>query len=111
MKKYRNDDFDFTARYIAFFDIAGERWKPDQRGVLVEEVKSGSWAELASLYVGDLLVEVDGSPVTDVESLKTSMETIAKEKKSFLVMKVLRGIHTAYLEFEPAWKNNVSGTK
>ena len=111
MKKYRNDDFEFTARDIAFFDIAEERWKPEQRGVLVEEVKSGSWAELASLYVGDLLVEVDGNPVTDVESLKTIMETVAKEKKTFLVMKVLRGIHTAYLEFEPAWKNNVSGTK
>jgi len=111
MKKYRNDDFEFTARDIAFFDIAEKRWQPGQSGVLVEEVKSGSWAELASLYAGDLLIEVDGQPVNDVESLKIIMETVAKERKNFVVVKVLRGVHTAFLEFEPAWNNHVSNSK
>jgi serine protease Do len=104
MKKYRNDDFEFTARDIAFFDIAEEQWKLDQRGALVEEVKPGSWAELGALYVDDLIVEVDRQPISDVDSLKTLMEKVAQEKKEFLVVKVLRGIHTAYLEMEPTWK-------
>src|SRR5207245_139635 len=104
MKKYRNEDFEFTARDIAFFDIAEEQWRLDQRGALVEEVKPGSWAELGSLYNDDLIVEVDKQPVTDVDSLKPLMDDIAQKKKQFVVMKVLRGIHTAYLEFEPAWK-------
>jgi len=104
MKKYRNDEFEFTVRDIAFFDIAEEQWKPSQRGALVEEVKSGSWAELGSLYSDDLIVEVDGQPVTDVDSLKTIMEKIVADKKAFVVMKVVRGIHTAFLELEPTWK-------
>jgi serine protease Do len=111
MKKYRNNDFEFTARNLAFFDIAEERWQPEQQGALIEQVTSGSWAELGTLFAGDLLLEVDGQPVRDVDSLKAIMETVARERKSFLVMKVLRGVHTAYLEFEPAWKNNVTGTK
>jgi serine protease Do len=104
MKKYRNDDFEFTARDVAFFDIAEEQWKPGQRGALVEEVKSGSWAELGSLYGDDLIIEVDGQPVQDVDSLRKIMEEIAANKKAVVVIKVLRGIHTAYLELEPAWK-------
>ncbi len=104
MKKYRNDDFEFTARNVAFFDRADEEWPADQRGVLVDDVKSGSWAELGSLYVDDLIVEVDGQPVKDVDSLKRIMSDIAENKKPSVVMKVLRGIHTAYLELEPAWK-------
>ena len=104
MKKYRNDDFEFTVRDIAFFDVAEEQWKPGQRGALVEDVKSGSWAELGSLYSDDLITEVDGQPVTDVDSLKAIMDKIAADKKSFVVMKVLRGIHTAFLELEPTWK-------
>ena len=104
MKKYRNDDFEFTVRDIAFFDVAEEQWKPDQRGVLVEEVKSGSWAELGSLDADDLIVSVDGEPVKDSETLKSIMERIARERRPWVVMKVLRGIHTAFLEFEPAWK-------
>ncbi len=104
MKKYRNTDFEFTARDIAFFDIAEQRWKPGQRGALVEDVKSGSWAELGSLYGDDLITEVDGQPVQDVDSLKRIMDDIAANKKTFVVMKALRGIHSVFLELEPAWK-------
>jgi serine protease Do len=105
MRKYRNDDFEFTARDVGFFDAAEERWRQEQRGARVEEVKPGSWAELGSLYVDDLIVEVDGHPVTDVDSLKGAMAGVARDKKPFVVVKVLRGIHTAFLELEPAWKN------
>jgi serine protease Do len=104
MKKYRNDDFEFTVRDVAFFDVAEEQWKPGQRGAWVEEVKSGSWAELGALGIEDLIMEVDGHPIKDVESLKQAMEEVSQKKNPFVVMKVLRGIHTAYLEMEPAWK-------
>jgi serine protease Do len=104
MKKYRNEDFEFTARDLSFFDAAEQRWQLDQQGALVEDVKPGSWAELGSLYLEDLIVEVDGQPVTGVESLKSVLTEVAREKKPFVVMKVRRGIHTAYLEMEPTWK-------
>ncbi len=104
MKKYRNEDFEFTARDVSFFDTAEQEWSPEQRGALVEDVKSGSWAELGALYVDDLIVEVDGQPVKDIDGLKKILVGIAQEKKPFVVMKVLRGIHTAFLELEPAWK-------
>lgn len=104
MKKYRSDDFEFTARDVAFFDTAQERWPAGQRGALVEEVKPGSWAELGTLYVGDLITEVDGQPVKDVDSLKPILIQIARDKKAYVVLKVLRGIHTTFLELEPSWK-------
>jgi len=53
---------------------ADEQWKQDQKGALVEDVKSGSWAELGALYVGDLIVEVDGQPVTNVDSLHAALD-------------------------------------
>jgi serine protease Do len=105
MKKYRNDDFEFTARNVSFFDNAEEQWDKEQHGALIEEVKPGSWAELANLYAGDLLVDVNGEPVDDVDSLRRVMEKVAAAKRPVVVMKVVRGIHTAYLEFEPNWKN------
>jgi serine protease Do len=111
MKKYRNDDFEFTVRDIAFFDQAEEEWPMDQKGVLVEEVKSGSWAELGSLYTGDLIVEVDGHAVSNIEDLRTRMEEVAKSKKEFVRMKVVRGIHTAFLEIEPSWKTSKAGSR
>ncbi len=105
MKKYRNDEFEFTARDVSFFDTAEEQWSKEQRGALVEEVKSGSWAELGSLYAGDLIVEVAGQPVDNVEALRSRMDQIVANRQPVVVMKVLRGIHTVFLEMEPDWKN------
>jgi C-terminal processing protease CtpA/Prc len=61
---------------------------------------------LGSLSADDLIVEVDGKPVNDVDSLKSLMDEIARKKQDFVIMKVLRGIHTAFLELEPAWKKD-----
>jgi serine protease Do len=105
MKKYRNDDFEFTARNVSFFDTAEALWDKGQEGALIDEVKPGSWAELANLYAGDLVVEVDGQPVGNVDALRQVMEKIAAARKPAVVMKVVRGIQSAYLEFEPSWKN------
>ena len=105
MKKYRNEDFEFTARDVSFFDAAEEQWNSDQRGALVEDVKPGSWAELGSLYVGDLILEVEGQPVETVDALRQKLEQIATEKKNAVIVKVIRGIHTLYLELEPNWKS------
>ncbi len=105
MKKYRNDDFEFAARELSFFDAADEQWPEDQRGALVEEVKPGSWAELGSLRNGDLVVEVDGQPVASIEALRQQMDAIAAARKAIVTLKVLRGVHTSFLELEPAWKN------
>jgi S1-C subfamily serine protease len=105
MKKYRNDDFEFTARDLSFFDAAGEQWPEDQRGALIEDVKPGSWAELGSLNVGDLIVQVDGQPVDGVEALRKQMELVSSSRRPIVMMKVMRGVHSAYLELEPAWKD------
>ncbi len=105
MKKYRNEDFEFTARDVSFFDAADEQWENQQRGAVVEDVRSGSWAELGSLFVGDLIMEVDGKAVANVDGLRQQMEQVASARKTVVVMKVLRGIHTLYLEMEPNWKS------
>jgi len=36
MRKYRSDDFEFTAREVSFFDAVEEQLASDQQGVLVE---------------------------------------------------------------------------
>ena len=105
MKKYRSDDFEFTARDVSFFDAVEEQWDAGQQGALVENVKGGSWAQLGSLTDGDLILEVNGRLVDSVDSLGRELKRIAAAKEKLVVIKVLRGIHTCYLEIEPNWKN------
>jgi S1-C subfamily serine protease len=105
MKSWRDENFEFTVRDISFFDRAEQQWNEQQTGALVTDVKRGGWAELGSLYVDDLIVQVDGRPVPDVDALRREMESAAAARQTPVILKVLRGIHTKYLELEPNWKN------
>ncbi|MBI4560322.1 MAG: PDZ domain-containing protein [Candidatus Hydrogenedentes bacterium] len=107
MKKYRDENFEFTARDITYKDKVREKWPLDQSGVLVEEVKPGGWATLGKLDVGDLILEIDGEAIQDAERLEKKMKAIANARPEAAVFQVRRGIHTLFLEFEPKWENVV----
>ena len=48
-------------------------------------------------------MEVDGQQVRNVDELRPIMEKVASAKKKFVNVKILRGIHTKFLELEPKW--------
>ena len=103
MKKYRDDNFEFTVRDVTFFDRADERWDADREGVLVDEVKSGSWAALGLLRTGDLILQVDGRSIPDVGAMEEAMGAVAEAQAEAVLLKILRGIYTIYIELEPKW--------
>ena len=103
MKRFRDDVFEFTVRDITMFDIASERWRDDQQGVLVEQVRPEGWAALGQLQTGDLLLEINGTTMTEVTAVKETMGKIAESMADSVVFKVLRGIHMVYIELEPRW--------
>ena len=104
MRKYRDEQFEYTARDVTFFDRAGEQWGEEETGVLITEITSGGWAALGMLQVGDLLQAIDGEALYDVDSLREVMRAVAEERRPSMVMKVLRGIYTIYVELEPKWE-------
>jgi S1-C subfamily serine protease len=105
LKRYENEQFEFTARDIGFFDRVHEGWFLTRTGALVTEVGNGGWAALGSLYVGDLVTAVDGTPIDDVAALEAKMKTIAADKPPDVVLQVLRGIHTYYVQLQTAWNH------
>jgi serine protease Do len=105
MKKYRDTIFEFVARDLTFRDRVEERRPEDLQGGLVTEVKGGGWAALGRLGTGDIIVAVNGQAVEDVDSLQAAMKQIGTQRPKSVVWRVLRGIHTLYLEIEPDWGN------
>ncbi|HEY3488952.1 MAG TPA: PDZ domain-containing protein [Candidatus Deferrimicrobiaceae bacterium] len=103
MKRYREPFLDFRVRDIAFIDRAQEDWPDSREGVLVETVGEGGWAALAELAVGDLIASVDGRPVADVAAFEAAMRKARAEKPERIMLQVLRGIHTLFIEIAPDW--------
>ncbi len=102
--RYRDDDFEFTARDVSFFDRVREEWPDDQPGAIVTEVKEGSWSAVGGLSTGDLLLAVGAAAVRDTASLEAALTAARKGKPKSVVLHVRRGIHHRYLELEPAWR-------
>ena len=103
MRKYKELHFEFTARDLSFFDRVHDDLPKDLRGARVAEVKTGSWAALGNLQVNDIIQFVNDAPVANVADLQTRMEAVSSQKQKFVVLRVLRGIHTQYLELQPDW--------
>ncbi len=103
MLKYRDENFEFTARDVTLFDKADEQWTLDESGALVTEIQPGSWAELGMLRVGDLIKHIGDKPIAGVDDLKTAMDDIESRRAEFVTVRVLRGIYTIYVELEPKW--------
>lgn len=103
MKKYRDDNFEFTVRNTSFTDDASGQWEPDEVGVLVDEVKQGGWAAIGMLYNNDMIQEVNGTVIDNVDKLRTVMNAVEDDQTDVVLIKVLRGIYTVYIELEPQW--------
>ncbi|MCL6629485.1 MAG: PDZ domain-containing protein, partial [Armatimonadetes bacterium] len=79
------------------------KWSENQTGVLVDSVSEGGWASLGDLLSGDLIMAVNGEPVSDVESFESQMKAIHAGKPKTVVFWVKRGISNMYVELEPTW--------
>jgi serine protease Do len=103
MKRYKDDVFEFTGRNVAFMDRTTQKWSVKQDGVYVESVEMAGWAALAGVRNGDLLLEVGGKPVKNVDEFEKLMKELREKKPRHVVFFVRRGVHTVYLELEPDW--------
>jgi len=102
LAKHEDDDFEFTARNLSAMDRFRKKLGADEKGVLVAKVVPGGWANLGGLSVGDVLVSVQGQPTSDVAALKGILKKVRTDRPRRVVFFVRRGIHTVFLEIEPA---------
>jgi serine protease Do len=110
MEKYRDEEFEFTARDLSFFDRVREGLPEGASGAIVTEVKSGGWAALGLLHGNDVIQFVNDEPVVDAAALKARMKALGKLKSKYAVFRVRRGIHSRSLQLEPDWDKDVRRT-
>jgi S1-C subfamily serine protease len=103
LAEYRDERFDFSVRDLTFNDRRDPRLESGQHGALVTGVESGGWAALARLAVGDIVVAVDGRPVSSGDELRAEMQRVAEARPRQVVFLVRRGVSTLFLELEPDW--------
>lgn len=83
MAKYKDSTLGMTVRELCFDDI--KKLGEEREGVIVEAIEEGSWASLAALGVGDLILEINGQNVKDIEGFKEMLSRSREEKKDIVL--------------------------
>lgn len=104
LKKYRNEEFEFTARAMSFADCSERKLENRTTGILIDQVEPAGWAALGGLRVDDVLLQVDGQEISDIDALEQTLAKAKTSKARQLVFLVRRGVRTRYLELSPAWE-------
>lgn len=97
----------FAVREITQFDRVRMHLDRDQEGVVVTDVTSGGWAQLAGLETTDLLLGADGGPVASLADLEDAVRRSHEVRQSTLRLFVRRGARTHFLFLEPDWNGSV----
>ena len=111
MPRYRDSNFEFTARDLTYFDRLNRRLAETNPGVVVTEVAEGSWAAVGELRGSDLIVAVNDQPIANIPALEKTMKRLAQERPRLVVFRVQRGIHFRFLELEPDWNHKEPAPK
>mgnify|MGYP000101535174 FL=1 len=102
---YKEETFEFTVRELSFGDRVNQRLEEKEPGLIVENVEPAGWASLAGLRQGDLVLQINGKTMGDIQFFEKEMNQWIQRKSKRIVFFVKRGIHTLFLELEPDWDN------
>jgi serine protease Do len=87
-KRYWAEDLGFGVRELAFQDRYVLKLRPGSTGLYVAVVRPESSSATGGLKPNDLVTQLNGQPVTDVDSFKTAYEAFRKAQPTTAVVMV-----------------------
>ena len=75
----------------------------DVDGVIVRRVKSGSWAQLAEVVPGVIIMNFGGHPVKTIDDFKDAVQKVTDAKPSEVTVFARVGAKTGFFRLQPRW--------
>ena len=110
-RRGRQEEFEFSVRELTFLDRIEQHWERDQAGVVVTDVTSGGWANMAGLKTGDLVVRVGETSTPDVGAFEAAMKKAVAGRPAVVSLYLRRGPRTHFVFLEPDWKDVAGGAQ
>src|SRR5690606_8902902 len=101
-RRYFAEEIGFSVRELVFADLYARKLKPDFPGVIASYIKPQSAAASGDLKPGDLITEVNGTAITDIDQFQKLFEQIRQDKPGEAIkMVVWRQGNTHVIRIEP----------
>jgi S1-C subfamily serine protease len=89
-KRFYAEDLGFGVRELVFDDVYERKLAPDEKGVAVTIVRPQSAAQTSRMEGDEMITQLNGKPVTDLDTFKTDYEVFRKEKPKEAVVLVVK---------------------
>lgn len=106
--EYEDKVFGLTVREITTDVRILLNLSEDVQGVIVRRVKSGSWANLAHMVPGLIIMRMGDYPVTNLEDFKEAIDRLAEQKPAEVPVFCRAGARTGFFRLQPRWERNGS---
>jgi S1-C subfamily serine protease len=103
-EKRWNETLSVTLRAVTFFDRVERQLDSKQSGVIIERVENGGFAGLAHLREGDLLINLGGEAVPNLNGFERALKDAEKSAVGRLSFLVMRGADTRLLFVDAPWR-------
>ncbi|MBX7256183.1 MAG: PDZ domain-containing protein [Candidatus Hydrogenedentes bacterium] len=80
----------------------------DVQGVIVRRVKSGSWAELAGIIPGTIILNFGDYPVTNLKEFQDAVAKVSEAKPNEFSAFCRVGARTGFYRIRPRWNNGTT---
>ncbi len=106
--EFEDEVFGLTVREITTDVRILLNLSEDVQGVIVRRVKSGSWASLAEIIPGTIILNFGGHPVTNLDDYKAAVEKLKTEKPDEIAVFCRVGARTGFFRIQPRWENGTA---
>lgn len=94
---------EYKVRELTFIDRVNNDLPKDYEGLIVAAITPGSWAQVANLRAGDILLQINDQAVDGIRTFKKIVRQLAKDKPKRVKIFVRRGRSTAFVFMRPEW--------
>ncbi|MCK6459946.1 MAG: PDZ domain-containing protein [Planctomycetes bacterium] len=102
-KKSKDELQEYGVRELTYMDLVERDLPLDWKGLVVSEVTSGGWADMAGLRAGDLLLSIQDTEIRSIKDFDDAIKRIADERPKRVRIFVKRDQSTAFVFVQPDW--------
>jgi len=102
-KKSKDEFQEYAVRELTYMDRVERDLPLDWKGLVVAEVTSGGWADMAGLRAGDILLSIQDVEIHSIKDFDDVIKSIAEQHPKRVKIFVRRDRSTAFVFVQPDW--------
>lgn len=103
-EEFVDDTFGLTVRELTTDVRILLNLSDDTQGVIVRRIKSGSWAHLAGMRPGVIILRFGEYPVSSIEDFESAVNKVKEEKPAEVPVFCRVGARTGFFRLQPRWE-------